>query len=149
MEHCTILKLHHFRFCRADRISGSRISANFSSSVITCRCHSGIQLCLVVNVAMSRNCIEFITEPVWSDEPFTKPFPPDPRIKRSVCADCCAGGLASALKVRGIPNGSTPMPEEEAKDLLKKLEGNWHIQVLEKMPKRDGKYGIQDSGSCL
>ena len=36
------------------------------------------------------------------------------------------------------------MPEEEEKDLLKKLEGNWHIQVLEKMPKRDGKYRIQD-----
>ena len=141
-------KLHSFEaapfsFCRADHISGSRISAKF---LINCRFHSGIQLCLVVTAAMSRHSIEFVTEPVWSDEPFTKPVPRDPRIKRNVCRDCCqAGGcLGSAPKVRGIPNGSTPMPEEEEKDLLKKLEGNWHIQVLEKMPKRDGKYRIQD-----
>lgn len=146
MENCIVLKLHHFRFVAQITFRARGFLQNFSSIVINCRFHSGIQLCLVVTAAMSRHSIEFVTEPVWSDEPFTKPFPRDPRnIKRSVCADCCqAGGLASAPKVRGIPNGSTPMPEEEEKDLLKKLEGNWHIQVLEKMPKGDGKYRIQD-----
>ena len=144
MENCIVL--HHFRFVAQITFRARGFLQNFSSIVINCRFHSGIQLCLVVTAAMSRHSIEFVTEPVWSEEPFTKPVPRDPRIKRNVCRDCCqAGGcLGSAPKVRGIPNGSTPMPEEEEKDLLKKLEGNWHIQVLEKMPKRDGKYRIQD-----
>ena len=124
--HGNCIVLHHFRFVAQITFRARGFLQNFSSIVINCRFHSGIQLCLVVTAAMSRHSIEFVTEPVWSDEPFTKPVPRDPRIKRNVCRDCCqAGGcLGSAPKVRGIPNGSTPMPEEEEKDLLKKLEGN-------------------------
>ena len=75
MENCIVLKLHHFRFVAQITFRARGFLQNFSSIVINCRFHSGIQLCLVVTAAMSRHSIEFVTEPVWSDEPFTKPSP--------------------------------------------------------------------------
>eukprot|EP00439_Symbiodinium_sp_Y106_P010617 s3878_g1.t1 len=37
-------------------------------------------------------------------------------------------------KIRGIPKGSVPLPPEEAKDLLKQLEGTWKITPLDTQP---------------
>ena len=44
---------------------------------------------------------------------------------------CCLA--CKAPRVRGIPKGSTPMPEEEVKDLLAKLQGQWKIRSVESM----------------
>ena len=69
--------------------------------------------------------MDYITGPVWSDQPFTKSMPLPPQIANNPCIRCCI----VAPKVRGIPTGATPLGEQETQDLLKKLEGNWHIQV--------------------
>eukprot|EP00438_Fugacium_kawagutii_P034916 Skav206377 [mRNA] locus=scaffold834:275412:280399:+ [translate_table: standard] len=80
-----------------------------------------------------------LEEPLFCDQPFTKKYPPPPAVANNPLFYLCC--MASKMpNVRGIPNGSTPMPEEEARNLMKKLEGNWHIQVLESMGKSQFQY---------
>ena len=74
--------------------------------------------------------MDHLQEPIWSNQPFTKKFPVPPQMSQAVCCGLCSGPIEQAMpKVRGIPHGSRPLPEEEEKDLLKKLEGQWSIQV--------------------
>ncbi|CAE7486339.1 eag [Symbiodinium sp. CCMP2592] len=67
--------------------------------------------------------MDHVKEPIFVDGPFTVRYPISLGLEKSPFAVCC--WLASkAPRVRGIPKGSTPMPHEEVKDLLAKLQGS-------------------------
>ncbi|CAE7878351.1 Pka-R1, partial [Symbiodinium microadriaticum] len=66
---------------------------------------------------------DHIKAPIYVDAPFTAKFP----LPAGTPCACCI----PLPKIRGIPKGSWPLPFEEARDLLKQLEGNWKITPLD------------------
>mmetsp|Transcript_31800 Transcript_31800/g.66342 ORF Transcript_31800/g.66342 Transcript_31800/m.66342 type:complete len:216 (-) Transcript_31800:154-801(-) len=70
--------------------------------------------------------MDHIKEPIYVDAPFSAKYP----LPGGHPCACCI----PLPKIRGIPKGSVPLPPEEAKDLLKQLEGTWKITPLDTQP---------------
>jgi hypothetical protein len=69
-------------------------------------------------------------EPLWQGPKGEWVELPDFR-KMLVFPFCCLAACITFPKVRGIPDGSQPLPESEKDALCTKLKGNWKLQPLQ------------------